>query len=196
MPRRVTSICRRFAASTRGIAAVEFAIIVPILLILFLTTFDAANGVAVYMKVRAATYTLAAVTNQYGTGSDEIGTTDMAAITGAAGAVLSPYSSTPTVVTISQIEATSNTQAVVSWSYSLNGVALAQGTAFPGLPSNFGADTCGGSYPCYAILASVSYAYTPVFGTFLTGPVVLADSLYVTPRVSACIQYNSVPSAC
>ena len=62
------SICRRFGASTRGIAAVEFALILPVLMVLFLSTFDAANGIAVYMKVRSASYVLAAITNQYGTG--------------------------------------------------------------------------------------------------------------------------------
>jgi Flp pilus assembly protein TadG len=195
MPRAI-SIHRRFSVATRGIAAVEFALIMPVLCVLFLTTFDAANAIAVYMKVRAASYTLGAVTNQYGTGVNAISTADMTAITGASAAVLAPYSSTPTVVTITQIKATSSTQAVVSWSYSLNGTALTPGATFASLPTNFAADTCGGTYPCYAILASVAYTYTPQFGYFLTGPIVLSDALYVTPRISACIQYNSVPSSC
>lgn len=189
------SICRRFIASTRGIAAIEFAMIMPVLLILFLSSFDAANGIAVYMKVRSATYTLGAVTNQYGIGNDAISSADMTAITGATGAVLSPYSNTPTVVTISQIKATSSTAATVSWSYSLNGTALTQGATFT-LPTNFAKNSCGGSYPCYVVLAAVSYAYTPEFGAYLSGPITLSDSLYVTPRVSECIQYSGVPSRC
>lgn len=186
---------RRFIASTRGVAAIEFAMIMPVLLILFLSSFDAANAIAIYMKVRSATYTLAAVTNQYGIGNDAISPAVMTAITGATGAVLAPYSSTPSVVTISQIKATSNTKATVSWSYSVNGTALTAGTSYS-LPSNFAKDTCGGTYPCYMVLASVSYTFTPEFGAFLTGPLGLSDSLYATPRISACIQYNSVPSSC
>lgn len=190
------TVCRRFIASTRAIAAVEFAIIMPILVVMFLSTFDAANGIAVYMKVRSATYTLAAVTNQYGTSNSAISSTDMTAITGAASAVLSPYPSGPTVVTISQIKATSNTQAQVSWSYSLNGTALTTGATYTGLPTSFAKNSCGGSYPCYVIVASVSYTFTPTFGAFLTGPITLADGLLVTPRSSVCIQYNGVPSSC
>lgn len=186
-------ICRRFIASTRGVAAIEFALIMPALLILFLSSFDAGNGIALYMKVRSATYVLAAVTNQYGIGNSAISPAIMTQITGATSAVLAPYSNTPTVIVISQIKATSKTAATVSWSYTVNGTAL---TGSYTLPTNFAKNTCGGTYPCYVILASVSYTYTPEFGAYLTGPINLSDSLYVTPRISACIQYNSTPSSC
>jgi Flp pilus assembly protein TadG len=185
---------RRFIASTRGVAAIEFAMIMPVLLLLFLGSFDGGRAIAIYMKVRSATYTLAAITNQYAT----MQTTDMTAVTGATGAVLAPYSSTPTVVVISQIQATSATAAKVSWSYSPTaGKALTQGASFNSLPTNFANNTCGGKYTaCYLIFAQVSYTYTPSFGYFVTGPITLSDSLYATPRSTECIQYNSVPSAC
>jgi len=187
-------IARRFILSTRGIAAVEFAMIMPVLLILFLSTFDAANGLAIYMKVRSASYVLAAVTNQYGTGSSGIATADMTNITGAASKVLSPYSATPVVVTISQIKSTSNTNATVSWSYSLNGTPLT-GT-YGSLPTNFAKNSCNNTYPCYSIVATVTYTFTPSFGSFMTGPINLSDTLLATPRVSTCIQYNSAPASC
>jgi Flp pilus assembly protein TadG len=41
-------ICRRFVASTRGVAAIEFAIILPVLLLMLLATFDAGRAVAIY----------------------------------------------------------------------------------------------------------------------------------------------------
>ena len=59
------SAYRRFIASTRGVAAIEFAMILPVMLILLLATFDAGNVIAVYMKVRSATFTMAAIANQY-----------------------------------------------------------------------------------------------------------------------------------
>ncbi len=189
-------IFRRFTASTRGIAAVEFALVMPMLLVMFLSTFDAANAVAVYMKVRSASYVLGAVTNTYGTGStDQISTTAMPGIAQAAGAVLAPYTGTPVVI-LSQVKATSNTNALVSWSYSLNGTALTQGNAYSGLPTNFAKNTCGNKYPCYLVVATVSYTYTPMFAYFITGSMIFSDTVYVTPRVSTCIQYNGVPSTC
>jgi Flp pilus assembly protein TadG len=182
-PRR---IYRRFIASRRGMAAIEFAMVLPVLLLLFLASFDAGNAIATYMKVRAATYTLAAITNQYQT----IQSADMATITGATTAVFAPYASAPAIVTISQIKATSASQAQVSWSYSpTSGYALAQGSAVTNLPANFGQNTCGSTYPCYVIFATVQYTYTPSFGYFITGTLTLSDSLYATPRSSTCVQY-------
>jgi Flp pilus assembly protein TadG len=192
---------RQFADSNRAVAAIEFAMIMPVLLLLFLGSFDAGNAIAVYAKVRAATYSLAAITNQYGDGTNPnyapISTAAMTTITGAASAILAPYPSSPITLVVSQIKATSATAAVVSWSYSpTTGGALTQGNAYASLPSNFAANSCNSTYPCYFILASVSYSFTPTFGAFLTGPIALSDSLYTTPRVSTCVQYNSVPSSC
>jgi Flp pilus assembly protein TadG len=197
----LTKLCRRFAASTRGIAAVEFAMIVPVLLILFLASFDAGRAIAIYMKVRAATFTLASITNQYTTSSNGIQTATMTAITGSSSAVLAPFSNAPIVEKITQIKATSLTAATVSWSYALNGTAYSAGATWT-LPTQFTTTTGGvsgsacNSYPCYYIHAEVAYTYTPIFGAFLTGPITLQDQVYVTPRASICVQYNGVPSAC
>jgi Flp pilus assembly protein TadG len=193
-------ILTRFIHSNRAVAALEFAMIMPVLLLMFLGSFDAGGAINVYAKVRAATYALAAITNQYGDGSNPnyvpISTTIMGQITGATAAILAPYPSSGTTVIISQIKATSATAAVVSWSYAVNGTALTQGASFTTLPTNFASHTCNSTYPCYAIYAQVSYSFTPMFGSFLTGPITLSDSLYTTPRVSTCVQYNSIPSSC
>lgn len=182
---RLATIYRRFIASTRGIAAIEFAMIMPVLTVVFLGSYDGGRAIAVYMKVRSATYTLDAITNQYTT----IQSTDMQAIVGATSVVLAPFSSTPVVVVISQIEIQTGGKATVSWSYSLNGTALAQGSKMT-IPAGLVAssNTCG-TYPCYLIFGQVSYTYTPLFGFFGSGGITLADSLYVTPRISACIFY-------
>src|SRR5579863_5175382 len=118
---------RRFVDSTHAVAAVEFAMVMPVLLLLLLSSFDAGNAIVLYMKVRAATYSLGAITNQYGIGNAAISPAIMTTITGATSAILSPYSNTPTVIVISQIKATTATNATVSWSYTVNGAAFTQG---------------------------------------------------------------------
>jgi len=189
----LVSVYRRFIASTRGVAAIEFAMILPVMLILLLATFDAGNGIAVYMKVRSATYILAAITNQYST-TTPIQSTDMTAITGATSAVLAPYSSSPVVVVISEakITAPNQTTATVVWSATLNGTALAVGSSLP-LPASLNTtnnNTCSVvKYPCYVIYGKVTYTYTPVFGYFAKGGITLSDSVFVTPRSSNCIPY-------
>ncbi len=198
MPRRSMRvpfrICRRFVASTRGVAAIEFAVIMPVLLLMLLATFDAGQAITLYMKVRAATYTLAAITNQYSK-SAPIQSTDMTAITGATAAVLSPFPSAPAAVTITQVKQTSSTQAVVSWSYSVNGSAYAAGTTWTRIPTGLTTNNACNSYPCYLIFAEVNYTFTPSFGYFIVGTLNFSDNLYATPRSSTCIPYVPVTGA-
>jgi Flp pilus assembly protein TadG len=173
-------LCRNFLASTRGVAAIEFAMILPVLAMIFLATFDGGRAIACYMKMRSATYTLAAVANQYST----IQSSDMTSIMGATAAVMAPYSTSSTnpAVTITQIAISSKGQATVSWSYSQGGTAPAQGSSVT-LPTNLVVDST------YLIFAQVSYTYTPLFGYFGSGGITFSDNIYVTPRVSNCINY-------
>ncbi len=175
---RIYRLYRRFAASKRGVAAIEFAMILPVLAVLFLASFDGGRAIAIYMKVRAATYSLAAITNQYET----IQLADIQTITGATSVILSPYSSASTVVTISQIAISKKGAATVAWSYSLNGTARTQGSSIT-LPSGLVVKNS------YLILAEVSYTFTPMFGYFNAGAITFSDNLYATPRSSSCIVY-------
>lgn len=177
----LASIYRRFAVSTRGVAAIEFAMILPVLMILLLATVDAGRAIAIYMKVRAATYSLASITNQYTT----IQSSDMTSILGAASVVLAPYPSSPAAVTISQLSLNSSGQATVNWSATQGGTALTTG-ASENVPSGFATPNS------YIILAKVSYTYTPLFLYFVTSSFTLSDSLYVTPRSSSCIVYAPI----
>ena len=191
------TLTRRFAASDQGLAAVEFAMVVPFLLVMMLATFDAGRGVAAYMKVRAATFTLASITNQFTTSTNAIASSDMTDITGSSVSVLAPFTGT-TVARITQIKATSLTAATVSWSYATDTSAYTAGNTWPSanLPTQFTASNACNSFPCYFIFAEMTYTFQPTFGYFLTGSVVFKDNVWVTPRSSACVQYLGVPASC
>jgi Flp pilus assembly protein TadG len=188
--RRLIRLYRRFIVSTRGVVAIEFAAILPVLLVMLLATFDGGNAIAVYMKVRAATYVLAAVTNQYST-AVPIQSANMTGIMNATTAVLAPYSNTPLAAVISELKITAAkaTTATVRWSATQNGTALAAGASV-NLPTGIASstNTCG-TYPCYLILAQVSYTYTPLFGYFAKGGLTFSDTVYATPRSSQCVPY-------
>lgn len=174
--RSALALCRRFAGSTRGVTAVEFAIVLPAMLFLLLGGFDAANAIAIYIKVRSATATLTAVTNQYKTIHDA----DMQQILGATSVVLSPYSSGNVDVVVSQLQVTSNKKAKVDWSDALNGTAHAVGSKLS-IPNKIAPKNS------YLVFCEVSYRYTPMFNFFISGPITLSDSLYTTPRSTASI---------
>lgn len=178
---RLQRLYRRFAASTRGVAAIEFAMIAPVLAVMFLASFDGGRAIAAYMKLRAATYALASITNQYST----IQSSDMTSIVGATGTVMAPYATTASnpVITISQITISSKGKATISWSYSQGGTARAKGSSIT-LPA-----TALKIDSSYLILAEVSYTFTPLFGLFSSAAMTFSDNLYVTPRISNCINY-------
>jgi Flp pilus assembly protein TadG len=200
-----TGIYRRFLASTRGLAAIEFGLVFPMLLLMLLASIDAGRAIAIYMKVRASTYALNAMANQYTTIQD----IDLQNIEGAASAVLAPYPNGPAGLRISQIEITTGGP-VVAWSDGLNMTAYARnytgvsvpanlaGTsspnkACPATPASANLYTAGNvnGKGCYLLLAEVQYTYTPMFGAFVTGPITFADKLYVAPRNSLCVSRNT-----
>ena len=178
--------CRYFSGATSGVAAIEFAAILPVMSIIFLASFDGGRAIAAYMKVRSATYSLASITNQYAT----IASTDMTSILGATSVVMAPYNSSTPVVTVSQIEITSASAATVEWSASQGGTAR---TVVPSLPS---ALKTSSTYPIYLIFAEVSYTYTPLFGFFGSGGLTFSDNLYVTPRSVSCVVYTPKSATC
>jgi Flp pilus assembly protein TadG len=182
---RLKRTYRRFVRSTRAVAAIEFAMIMPVLAVLFLGSFDGGRAIAIYMKVRSMTYAVDAITNQYTT----IQSSDMQGILGATSQMLAPYSSTPVVVKISQITISAKGVATVSWGAALNGTPRAKGSSIT-VPA---ALATPGSYLIYG---ETSYTYTPMFGYFSSGNIALSDNLYAVPRSSTCIIYTAVSTTC
>jgi Flp pilus assembly protein TadG len=187
---RPSAVVRGFLVSTRAVAAVEFAMIIPMLLVLLLASIDAGRAMAIYVKVRSATFTLDAVTNQYTTIHDS----DMQQILGAAAVILSPYPTSPVSVVLSQVSLDDTGNGTVSWSDTLNGTARTVGTPVtvpPSLASSKPPNNACNAYPCFFILGEVKYTYSPMFGYFITGPITLADSLYMAPRSASTIARSS-----
>ena len=181
MMRLQQQILRRFAKSTRGIAALEFAMTVPVLATVFLATFDGGRAIAVYMKVRAASYTLAAITNQYPVISDAT----MSQIFTATTDVLAPYPTASLGLTVSGIAIDATGKATVNWSSTQGGAAMA-------VPSTVIVPASLNIPNTFLVLSSVSYQYTPLFGFFGSGTAInLSDYLYVAPRSTPSITRTS-----
>src|SRR6266581_5127871 len=83
---------RDLARDRSGIAATEFAMIVPLMLVLFFGTVEFSSGVAVDRKVTLMARTLSDLTSQNISVTDAQLTNFFAAATG----ILTPYPSTPT----------------------------------------------------------------------------------------------------
>ncbi|THD63796.1 MAG: pilus assembly protein [Bradyrhizobium sp.] len=165
-----------------GIAATEFAMIVPIMLVMFFGTVEFSSGVAVDRKVTLVARTLSDLASQ----STSVASSDLTNFFAASTAILTPYSSTPTNAAISELYVNPTTlRATVQWSQAYQGgTARAVGTTVT-IPS---ALAIAGTY---LIFSEVSYLYTPAVGYVMAkAGVTLSDVAYTRPRQSTCVYYS------
>ena len=93
---------RGFARGEGGMAAVEFALILPIMLTVYLGGVEIGDGVAIDRKVAITTRTVADLASRYTT----IKNADMSTILGASSVVIQPYGASPLAVTSISLVAT------------------------------------------------------------------------------------------
>jgi Flp pilus assembly protein TadG len=168
-----------FCKNTRGLAAVEFALVLPIMLVLFFGTVEISNGVAVYRNVTLMAHTLSDLTSQ----SNSVQDSDLSNFFAASTGVMTPYSTTPISQTISEIWVNSSLQARIQWSS--GAAALTAGTVVT-IPSTLKVANT------YLIYSKVTYLYTPAVGYVMSkAGVTLSDFAYTRPRQSTCVLYDS-----
>jgi Flp pilus assembly protein TadG len=174
----------------RGIAATEFAMIVPLMLVMFFGVVEFSSGVAVDRKVTLVARTLSDLTSQ----STTVANSDMTNFFTASAAILTPYTPAPTQGTISELYVNPTTlKATVQWSKAATvnsaGVpTLTTGRAVSSAVAIPSALAVGGTY---LIFSEVSYLYVPAVGYVMNkAGVTLKDVAYTRPRQSTCVYYS------
>jgi Flp pilus assembly protein TadG len=182
----------RLSKDCRGVAATEFVMIVPLMLVMFFGVVEFSSGVAVDRKVTLVARTLSDLTSQ----STSVTDTDLSNFFAASAGILTPYPATPTQSTITELYVDPTTlKAKVQWSKastinSSGSVVLGTSTHSSGdLITIPAALTVGGTY---LIWSEVSYKYVPAVGYLMakTG-VTLSDLTYTRPRQSSCVMYKT-----
>ena len=101
---RPNLVCAAFCGASRGdregISAVEFALILPFMLTLYLGSGELGDGLAIQFKATLAARTVADLASQY----INIRPTTMSQIFGAASTVATPYSAANMTVTVSELK--------------------------------------------------------------------------------------------
>jgi Flp pilus assembly protein TadG len=160
-----------FGVRTDGVAAVEFALIFPLMISLYFGAVELGNGLLVNRKA----------TNVASTASDLVAqvdiNADIADVFAASSAILSPFDSSSIVITISSVVTELDGTTEVAWSDSMNGTPRAEGERIS-LPP--GVATPGSS----VIWAEVDYTYVSPIGKYLTGGITIEDDFYARPRRS------------
>ena len=171
--RGILSRLRKFRGDRHGVAAVEFALTLPIMLTIYLGGVEVGDGFAIDTRATLVARTVADLATQY----ISIDNQDMSNILGASTQLVAPYSATYITVTISEITTDNNGNGTVTWSDSLNGTART-------VPSKITLPTALQMPNISIILGEVTYAYTPALGYVMTGTITMSDSFYMMPRLS------------
>jgi Flp pilus assembly protein TadG len=176
---RLSSCLREFQANVSAVAATEFAIVLPFMLLLYLGGVELGNGLAINVKVTETTHTVADLISQ----NKCVTTSQVTGILGASAQVIAPYSITNAVVTVSEVQPTGDgVTATVIWSQSLNGTGRTAGTTVTLPTALTGVPTTAG-----LLLGEATYFYTPNLGYTISGTVALSDSYYLYPRQTAFV---------
>lgn len=185
-----------FFDDCRGIAATEFAMIVPIMLVLLFATVEFSSGLAVDRKVSLVARTVANLTSQ-GTSAS---VADLTNFFGAANLIMVPYVQpgypAPNM-TISELYIDpSSGQARVQWSWGAAPRGFKSPVPIP--PTMIATDpTTHAILPNqYVIFSEVNVSFTPSLGSFglMPSALTLSDVAYALPRQSTCVFYPSIPA--
>lgn len=180
-----------------GIAAVEFALILPIRLLLFLGSFETTNLVLAYMKLEASAETAADLVAQTRVNT-VLQSTDFTNITNAAKQVLSPLPTSGVLLKIAFASVTYNTgSAVIDWHTEVNSATPITTANIPNNASlaNLGNQASGSTDS--VIIVTLTYSYSSPSTYMLSSSYTLTESAFNRPRYMNCVPtYLNTGSAC
>lgn len=160
----------------RGSAAVDMIVVLPIMLLVFISVVELTSALRLDRKVVAAAQTTADLITQ----RREVSTTDLNDILRAAELILEPYPASGHTVGIVGVQYNENTGAPETlWTQSKNG-----GSVPDALARAVGLGDKGEG----VVVVRVTYSYTPVFFDFLMGATILEETTVLRPRRSSIVE--------
>lgn len=171
--RRIQALAR----DTRGLSAIEFALVLPIMIIMYIGAVEFSHALTVDRRVTSVASAVADLTAQ----TDKVTSTDVQDIFTAASSIMTPYSATPISIVVTSVVADEDNETTVGWSCAHNASAHAEGADFTlpeGLTQPFSS----------VIVAEVSYNYSPPIGHYMTGGLTMSETFYLRPRRSLTVE--------
>lgn len=182
MRERLSKQLAAFRKDRKGIALVEFAMVMPVMIVAYCGTVDVSSMVMASRKVTQLTSSLADLTAR----ASSVSSSDVSNIFDAAQMVMAPFAASNTKMSITNIVIDANSVARVCWSSQRNSVALARGTTVV-VPNSVRVPNTS------VIMAKASYSFTPIAGYVLTGTFTLGDdAIYTRPRGAQAVGSSSI----
>ena len=165
---------RDIRGDERGVTLVEFALVLPVMIVIFIGLVEFSEAFTVARKLSGAAGTVSDLVAQ----ESSVTNASLNDIEQVAGELMQPYSDTPLNVVIVSVVADENNATTVAWSYPAG--AYAVGTPYT-LPQA-GLTEAGSSL----IVTEASYNFTPTVSRFL-GTFLLNERAFFRPRFSQAV---------
>ena len=168
-------------------AALEFALLIPFLLLMFLGLIEMSRLILVTQKAEKVATTIADITAQ----ATSMSTSELNLILGATGNLMAPYRFTTNgVVIVTSVSKTGTNPPKVRWQHRGGGTKTATSLigavgANATLPTGLTLDDKDN-----IVIAEVFYTYTPIMGTYILGERNIYKTAYYRPRLGALETLN------
>jgi Flp pilus assembly protein TadG len=204
---RVRGLVRRYRTDTQGVAAIEFAMIVPIMAVMFIGAVELSQAITVDRRVSQVSSSTADLVAR---AEKQISQTEISDIMRVGGYIVSPYSQSPLRIVIRNITSSPTNATVTKQSWS----CTYEGTGSGGAPvQTCACDNTAHNIPANlvttndsVVISEVTYAYKPLifdyflkksFGSSSTGGTyTLAETIYLKPRGQAAMLLQADNTPC
>jgi Flp pilus assembly protein TadG len=179
---RLWARVRGFTRCERGTAMMEFTLVFPMLVVLFLGLVEFGEAFSINRRMAYTATTSADLVSQV----SSVTNADLADITLAIDELVKPHSTTPFGMIISSVYTDAVGTTKVDWSYATGSGVTAHATgAVYTLPA--GLKENGYSM----VVVETKYVFTPTVGLFLLGSHTMNGTAYARPRLSSKITKTS-----
>jgi Flp pilus assembly protein TadG len=173
------SLLARFLSAKDGMAAVEFAMLAPVLVAMFLGSIELTDALACKQKVTGMAATAADLVAQ----ETSVSSSDISNVFSAINSIVYPYPVSGLKIVITSLTYVSATTGKVAWSDAQNATARSVNATVT-VPS--GVITSGGS----VILVEVTYPYSSTLAKYLSSTTNMTSTFYARPRRSTSVAHT------
>jgi Flp pilus assembly protein TadG len=203
---RATNFALRWRADRKGIAAVEFAFIVPIMMVMFIGAVEFSQAITVDRRVTQVAGSVADLVARKETSISNSEITDILRI---GGFIMAPYSQSPLQVVVRNVTSSSKdaTSTKQSWQCTFSGAGTNPTPSCACMNDTYALPAGLVTTNDSVVVAEVTYTYTPIlFDYFLKqgfpngaggpGTYALTERIFMKPRGQAAMLLKSDGTAC
>ncbi|WP_440957843.1 TadE/TadG family type IV pilus assembly protein [Oceanicaulis sp. LC35] len=160
-----------FKRDQRGVSAVEFALLAPFMIALYLGSVQLTLGLTADRKVSQVANSVADLVTQ----DDFVTDDDLVDIYAAADAILNPFDTAPLSLRITSVRMDADGEIFVDWSEG-DGMTPLDTDSLPELPDGLMAPMNS------IIMVEANYTFATNLGELTKTPITLSDTAYLRPR--------------